>query len=306
MREDYSEELCARLCLLTHTAWDDSLPRTFTRAALQALDENAVLDGLVLREPASVPQKTLLRARLLLTRTTGVFEQIQQYEKQGYCGLVRKSSNWPDALHVLRKDEPHFLFAKGNQKLLKTDCVAVAGSRIITEETAVMAARLGRMMAEEKLTMVCGGANGVDTAAQNAILDAGGNLIIVPAVSAEKVIQQEREKRALDEGRLLVLCDALPDSPFSSHKALGRNHTIYALGRAAIVVASRNDMGGSWRGAIDCLKGGFSPVFAPDEPWADCDGNRALYDCGASPIDLSGKKTIKGQIRKKKKAVSKR
>ncbi len=162
------------------------------------------------------------------------------------------------------------------------------------------------MMANEKLTMVCGGANGVDTTAQNAILDAGGNLIVVPAMSAEKVIRQEREKRALDEGRLLVLCDALPDSPFSSHKALGRDHTIYALGKAAIVVASRNGMGGSWHGATDCLKGGFSPVFAPDEPWADCDGNRALYDYGALPIDLSGKKTIKGQIRKKKKSDSKR
>ncbi len=129
MQEDYSEELCARLCLLTYMAWDDSLPRPFTRAALQTLDENCALDGLVLREPASVPQKTLLRARLLLTRTTGVFEQIQRYEKQGYCGLVRRSPNWPDALRVLRRDEPHFLFAKGNLKLLKTDCVAVAGSR---------------------------------------------------------------------------------------------------------------------------------------------------------------------------------
>ena len=134
----------------------------------------------------------------------------------------------------------------------------------------------------------------------------GAERLVVPAMSAEKVIRQEREKRALDEGRLLVLCDALPDSPFSSHKALGRNHTIYALGRAAIVVASRNGMGGSWHGATDCLKGGFSPVFAPDEPWADCDGNRALYDYGALPVDLSGKKTIKGQIRKKKKSDSKR
>jgi len=139
-------------------AWDDSLPRPFTRAALQTLDENCALGGLVLREPASVPQKTLLRARLLLTRTTGVFEQIQRYEKQGYCGLVRRSPNWPDALRVLRRDEPHFLFAKGNLKLLKTDCVAVAGSRIITKDTVEMAARLGRMMANEKLTMVCGGA----------------------------------------------------------------------------------------------------------------------------------------------------
>lgn len=300
MREDNSEELCAQLCLLTHTAWDDSLPKPFTRAALQTLIESQALDGLVLRETASVSQKMLLRARILLTRTTAVFERIQAYEEQDYHGLVRKSPEWPAALHALRRDEPHFLFAKGNLDLLKTRCVAVAGSRVIAESTAGVAARLGGMMADEKLTMVCGGAFGVDTAAQNAILDAGGSLIVVPAVPAERIVRRMKEERALDKGQLLILCDALPDSPFSAAKALGRNHTIYALGEAAIVVASRNGVGGSWRGATDCLRGEFSPVFAPDEPSKDFDGNRALYDWGAQPIDLSGQRSILEQIKKRK------
>ena len=300
MREDYSEELCARLCLLTHTAWDDSLPRPFTRASLQTLIESQALDGLVLRETEDIPQKTLLRARMLLARTAAVFERIQIYEKQGYYGLVRESANWAKALHVLKEQEPHFLFAKGNVQLLRRRIIAVAGSRTISQDTTDVAARLGRMMAEEKLTMVCGGARGVDTAAQNAILDAGGNLIIVPAVPAEQILRRAREKRALDEGRLLILCDELPDSPFSATKALGRNHTIYALGRAAIVVASRNGVGGSWHGATDCLRGKFSPVFAPYISPVDCKGNRALYDRGARPINLSGKRKIWGQIEKRK------
>ena len=83
MQEDYSEELCARLCLLTYMAWDNSLPRPFTRVALQTLDENCALDGLVLREPASVPQKTLLRARLLLTRTTGFLNRFSDTRSRG-------------------------------------------------------------------------------------------------------------------------------------------------------------------------------------------------------------------------------
>lgn len=73
MQEDYSEELCARLCLLTYMAWDNSLPRPFTRGCFATLDENCALDGLVLREPASVPQKTLLRAAAAADQNDGGF-----------------------------------------------------------------------------------------------------------------------------------------------------------------------------------------------------------------------------------------
>ena len=136
----------------------------------------------------------------------------------------------------------------------------------------------------------------MDRAAQDALLDADGSLILVPAVSAEQACAREKEAAALQTGRLLLLSETLPDAPFSAARALARNHTIYALGKNAIVVAARNGVGGSWRGATAGLCGNFSSVYVPDEDGADFEGNRALFEYGARRIDLSGKRTIGEQL----------
>lgn len=150
-------------------------------------------------------------------------------------------------------------------------------------------------MAAEKLAMVCGGASGVDQIAQDALLDAGGVLILIPAVEADQICRRKREAEALKKRRLLLVCETLPDAPFSAQKALMRNHTIYAMGRAAIVVASRKNMGGSWHGATDCLRDGFSPVYAIDETGRDYEGNRALItEHHAKPFDLE--KSMRRQL----------
>ena len=131
---------------------------------------------------------------------------------------------------------------------------------------------------------------------ESALLEAGGSLILVPAVTGEQACARDNEAAALRENRLLLVCETLPDAPFSAAKALARNHTIYALGEAAIVVAARKGVGGSWRGATAALCGGFAPVYVPDGNGADFAGNRALFEYGAQKIDLSGQKTIAEQI----------
>ena len=86
---------------------------------------------------------------------------------------------------------------------------------------------------------------------------------------------------------MLIACDAWPEEPFSAPKALTRNHAIYALGDAAVAVAARNGVGGTWRGATDCLRSGYTPVFAVDEQGCDFDGCRALFDLGAKKLDMN-------------------
>ena len=103
--------------------------------------------------------------------------------------------------------------------------------------------------------MVCGGAQGVDTVAQKGVLEAGGSLVLVPAMPVHQLLREAYLADALKRDKLLIVCDTLPDEPFFAQKALSRNHTIYALGEAAVVVAARNGVGGSWQGAMDCLRG---------------------------------------------------
>jgi len=190
-------------------------------------------------------------------------------------------------LHALGMQMPQFLFVCGNRRLLRRRSVAVAGSREITDKTMSIAKGCGQAIAQEGYVMICGGAWGVDSAAQRATIDHGGSLILVPAFPAKELLRQRYLSNALQSGRLLVVCDTWPDEPFSAQKALARNHTIYALGDAALVVASRNGMGGSWRGASDCLRGGYTPLFAVEGDDADLAGNRLLIENGARAFDAS-------------------
>ena len=78
------ETACARLCLLTPIAWDESMPPLFSRMAVRRMMECGALSGLVLRRTDMLPQATFERAEMLLTRTSDALLCLEAYEKQGY------------------------------------------------------------------------------------------------------------------------------------------------------------------------------------------------------------------------------
>lgn len=275
---DRESALCARLCLLTRAAWTADLPAPLSRRALRLL-----MNGGDTGENARIAA----RARTLLERAPLVRKCIEAYRAQGYGFLLPQDEAWPARLRRLPEgQQPLFLMTRGEISLLCGRLVAVAGSREIRPHTAALARHTGQLLAAEGMTLVCGGARGVDSAAQRGQLELGGGLVLVPAQPVERLLADEALRNALEARRLLFLCDALPDAPFSAAKALGRNHTIYALGEAAIVVAARDGVGGSWHGAMDCLRAGCTPVFTSEEAGADMQGNGALLSRGARRVDL--------------------
>lgn len=285
MQSEGCEELCARLCLLTRACWSDALPAPLTRAEFGRMAASGALQGLVLRAVPGVELALLRRAQALLTRVRSVCELAGRYEQRGYRALLPGQAAWPQALFSLGMQAPPFLFARGELSILNGARYAVAGSRQIRQETRRAARQLGRRIAGEGAVLVTGGAHGVDREAQAGALEAGGRVVLVPAQPDADVLRQADTAQALAAGRLLLLYDSLPDDPFSAQRALSRNHTIYALGAAAIVVAAREGVGGSWRGAADCLRGGWSPVLVCDDRAnADMAGCRALLALGARAL----------------------
>ncbi len=282
------DDACAALCLLTRIAWDEALPSVMTRLMVHRLQLVGALQGCEVREVPHVDSVALARARELLSRADDVARAMEAYREQGYAILTKQDECWPKRLNRLpAAQRPHFLFARGNLSLLSNCCaVAVAGSRSIQPYTDSLARRAGQALAAEGLTMVCGGARGVDTAAQRGLLELGGKLILVPAKAVRQLTASPELAQALSEDRLLILCDAPPDEHFSAQKAIARNHTIYALGEAALVVASRNGIGGSWHGATDCLRGGYTPLYVAEGTGCDMLGNAALRKLGAGHVDL--------------------
>lgn len=106
------ETACARLCLLTPIAWDESMPPLFSRMAVRRMMECGALSGLVLRRTDMLPQATFERAEMLLTRTSDALLCLEAYEKQGYRLILPESREWPKALRALGGREPLFLFMR--------------------------------------------------------------------------------------------------------------------------------------------------------------------------------------------------
>lgn len=281
------ESICARLCLLTAAAWRKELPPLFMRSSVQRMVRLGALEGLTLREVPDIKEEYYVRAKALLSRSAEIYDALNQYRAEGYDILLPQDDAWPVNLCALGIHMPQFLFVRGDISLFSKRAIAVAGSREIEEHTVEIARNIGHGIAEDGCTLVSGGAWGVDTAVQSACLAAGGSMILVPAYPCRDLLRQEYLRAALAQGKLLIACDAWPDERFSGRKALSRNHTIYTLGDAAIAVASRNGAGGTWNGASACLRGGYTPLFVPDEPGQDFDGNRELIKLGANKLNLS-------------------
>ena len=110
-----------------------------------------------------------------------------------------------------------------------------------------MAARSGR-------AVVSGGARGVDRAAMNGALEAGGKVAGILAGDLERTTTNREHRNLLLEGRLVLLSSCDPRARFNVGHAMQRNKAIYALADAALVVNAAVNNGGTWAGAIEQLR----------------------------------------------------
>lgn len=281
-----NETACAILSLTTRLAWTPDLPQPMPRRVVRHMLETGALEGLVLRDMPDIEDKWFERASALLRRVSDVYDGLDAYQRTGYRILLSDDTRWPGSLRALGADEPLFMFLRGEVTSGHQPTTSVAGSRRILPETRKAANQTGRMIAEEGALLVTGGANGVDTAALYGALEAGGSAVIVPALPVTRLMENRQIQRAFECGSLAFVCDTPPEEPFTASKALSRNHTIYALGDASLVVAARDGIGGSWRGAADSLKAGWSPVYVWDGSNADTAGNAQLLKLGALTYSL--------------------
>ncbi len=286
MNEERRMRICALLCLLSSLARREGDPSPLSRRIVRRMLRSGALDGLAVKPYKGCANDLPQRANRLLERAAAMQAHVESYLAQGYHILLDGDALWPQHLAKLGEDAPLMLFARGNPALLSGRMAAVAGSRSISARTREKAEAIGRLLAGRGMTVVTGGARGVDSAAAKGALEAGGGVVVIPAVSAEEFFRSDHNRRACDAGRLMLLCETPPDEPFSSVKALTRNHTIYALGDVAMVVASRQGMGGTWSGARACLRGAWSPLYILDEAGGEFAGNAALIALGAMRMQI--------------------
>jgi predicted Rossmann fold nucleotide-binding protein DprA/Smf involved in DNA uptake len=156
----------------------------------------------------------------------------------------------------------------------------------MSEDARQFAACAGAATAAAGMTVISGGARGIDQEAMRAAVSAGGNALGVLADSLERAIRERETQELMEYGSLCVITPYSPSQPFSVANAMGRNKIIYALADFALVVDSDFEKGGTWSGATENLRQGFVPLFVRESPGSG-PGNQQLIRRGAVPLTLA-------------------
>ena len=144
-------------------------------------------------------------------------------------------------------DRPFLLFGKGNMDLSEGHMVSIVGTRRPTPYGMEMTEKLVRELHErlDKLTIVSGGAYGIDICAHRAAIKYGVPTIIVPAHGLDRIYPSVHRPEAIasmEKGGLLTEFMSGTE-PIAPH-FVQRNRIVAGLADAVVVVESK-EKGGS-------------------------------------------------------------
>jgi DNA processing protein len=162
---------------------------------------------------------------------------------------VHGAGEYPEKL----RDAQHpveLLYFQGNWDLTASRCVAIVGTRTPSEDGLRRTAKLSRLFTENGFTVVSGLAQGVDTAAHTAAIEAGGRTIAVlgtPITSCYPPANIDLQKRVADQ---FLVISQVPIVRYSRQGPQGnrlffpeRNATMSALTEATVIVEAGNTSG---------------------------------------------------------------
>ena len=277
----------------------ESEPRPLSAAELQRLVEWLKGHGRELSDLVTEPDTSeILRgfadaaasARVagLLARAGAVGLQIERWRRAGLWVMTRFDPDYPSRLTTrLHAAAPPVLFGCGHRPLLDRGGLAVIGSRNASQSDLDYTKRLALGVARDGITVVSGGARGVDEMAMLSALEVDGTAVGLLADSLVRAATSVKYRSALMKRNLALVSPYNPDAGFEVGNAMGRNRLIYCAADAAVVVASAHQNGGTWAGAVEALEHRWVPVWVRRSETRGS-GNSGLVDFGAqwAPDDL--------------------
>ncbi len=208
-------------------------------------------------------------------------------DRAGCIPLTRVSVGYPALLRQrLGGEATGCLWGRGDLSLLDRPAVALVGSRELQTENREFAREAGRQAALQGFVLISGNARGADREAQQACLEAGGEVI---SVVADELVQHDPKTR------VLYLSEDDFDLPFSTPRALSRNRVIHSLGRCVLVAQAALQKGGTWDGTSKNLRFGWSPVCCFED---GSDSALVLCQMGAQPVTFEDLEDLSRLCRK--------
>lgn len=220
----------------------------------------------------------------LLDRGFQMSQAIEKWSARGIWITSRADADYPELLRTkLQERAPTLIYGCGEKSLLQNGGLAVVGSRGADEEALEFTQSVGQLAAAAGVAIISGGAKGVDRAAMQGSLDAGGAAVGVLAEQLMRMAVAADCREPIREGRLTLISLVDPAVGFNVGNAMQRNKIIYCLADAALVVSSDVNKGGTWAGAVEQLERFKSrAVYVRTGPNA-LEGNKELQKRGALP-----------------------
>lgn len=244
------------------SACPDCLRRTWLLGALAPHLERASRTRRALRDVLALDDDQLLAAlagerRPALAAAHAAFRPERAAEEASQAGLAVVCRHDPGYPRQLLEDPsaPAVLHVRGGpgalERLAGTAdpdttpcCVAVVGARRAGPEALEMARGIGRALSAAGVTVVSGLALGVDSAAHEGALEAGGTTIAVLATGADRTYP--RTKHALGERVAragAIVSELPPGTPPFRWAFPARNRIIAGLARLTLVVEAAERSG---------------------------------------------------------------
>ena len=195
------------------------------------------------------------RIEELLKRGVMLAFALENWLNSGIWAITRAERHYPMKLrNKFGNNSPPIIFGVGDTSIFDIDGLAVVGSRNVDIEGENYAREIGRHCAQDGISIVSGGARGVDRITTVSALAAGGTAVGVLTDGLMRSSLSSSYRDAIVDRRLLLISPFNPNARFSIGNAMARNKYVYALSSFSLIISAEMEKGGTWAGAIEELK----------------------------------------------------
>lgn len=212
---------------------------------------------------------------------------VRMLAQPGHSLITLADAHYPSQL-LDSSDPPLLLYVRGNRQLLHQPSVAIVGARNATEGGKDNARAFARHLAQRGWTVVSGLARGIDAAAHEGSLSAGGPGGTVAVLACGLDIAYPRQHAPLMEqiaATGALVSEYAPGTPAQPFRFPERNRIVAALARGVLVVEAAVQSGSlvTARLALECGREVFAIPGSIHAPLSR--GCHALIRQGAKLVE---------------------
>ena len=185
-----------------------------------------------------------------------------------------------------RQNVPKTLFINGPMEVpLKGPMVSVVGTRNPSRRGIEEAKNMADLLTRHGITVVCGLAAGIDTAAHKAAIAAGGRTIAVLGTPLDMAYPPQNQTLQVDIMRNHLAVSQFPSGyPVSGGNFVIRNMTMAMLSGASIIIEAGSGKGTIHHGRA-AIKLGRPLLLCGPAATSDHPGLEELVRCGAKVVN---------------------